>query len=306
MDWIGYGELPLSLFSSDCPLNYLLTHDIQADNTYTACDPIFLSYHANMDRLVGVFMDAHPEAQYTSNYPLQPFVDNGTDVSYDDPRRWRYTTIGDMAKDTRSLGYMYGAPVCADAFVPPSAMGRGIIAPQADGGRAITLPTIALRNKEEKGSEDASSMTSNDSNCVGAPEGSKCKPPAGERQPYVVFADVGCTTSSYRIDVFMAGAQSLVPCVENPGFVGQVTRIGMGPGVERMGAPNHNKGRRCRKPEATRVLSAQRVRKQLEMVSDAAVQIVVTDLGTGERLKRAEYEQMPGFVPRVVWLSKGT
>ncbi|KAJ3940603.1 uncharacterized protein N0V96_009608 [Colletotrichum fioriniae] len=44
-----------------------------ADNTYTAFDPIFLSYHANMDRLAGVFMDANPENQFTSRFPLQPY-----------------------------------------------------------------------------------------------------------------------------------------------------------------------------------------------------------------------------------------
>ncbi|KAK1484154.1 hypothetical protein CTAM01_13067 [Colletotrichum tamarilloi] len=79
-----------------------------ADNTYTAFDPIFLSYHANMDRLAGVFMDANPENQFTSRFPLQPFINNGTSVNYDDTRRWHYTTIGDMAKDTRALGYIAG------------------------------------------------------------------------------------------------------------------------------------------------------------------------------------------------------
>ncbi|KAF7539840.1 hypothetical protein G7Z17_g12337 [Cylindrodendrum hubeiense] len=107
-----------------------------ADNTYTAFDPIFLSYHANMDRLAGIFMEAHPNSQFTSNFPLQPFIDNGTKVSYDDPRRWKYTTIGDMAKNTRALGYMYEPPVSPDAFTPPVALSGA----NASGGRAISLP----------------------------------------------------------------------------------------------------------------------------------------------------------------------
>ncbi|KAF4975549.1 hypothetical protein FDECE_18563, partial [Fusarium decemcellulare] len=78
-----------------------------ADNETTAFDPIFLSYHANMDRLAAIFMDANPENQFSSRFPLQPFMDNATKVGYDDPRRWLYTTIGDMARDTRALGYMY-------------------------------------------------------------------------------------------------------------------------------------------------------------------------------------------------------
>ncbi|KAF9880612.1 hypothetical protein CkaCkLH20_01654 [Colletotrichum karsti] len=262
-----------------------------ADNTYTACDPIFLSYHANMDRLAGMFIDAHPESQYTSGYPLQPFVNNGTDVSYDDPRRWKYTTIGDMAKDTRCLGYMYGAPVCADTFTPASAMERGVFTATANGGRAITLPAAVLKQEGR-----------NSVNGHAKPNGATHKTDSEDgKQPYVVFADVGCTTASYRIDVFAAGAPSLVACAEeNPDFIGEITRLGMGPGVERMGPPSDGGRRRCRKPTATRVLSAARVKTRFG--ERAAVQIVVTDLETGEEVCQSDYEKMPGFVPRVVWL----
>lgn len=259
---------------------------LQADNTYTACDPIFLSYHANMDRLAGIFMDAHPESQYTSSYPLQPFVNSGTEVSYDDPRRWRYTTIGDMAKDTRCLGYMYGAPVCADGFTPLSAMERGAVTPEPNGGRAIRLPNVKNGPNSVKGFAKTSEV----------PHNSK----AHDKQPYVVFKDVGCTTSSYRIEIFAAAAQSLVACAKkNPDFVGEITRLGMGPGVERLGPPK-NVRRRCRKPMATRVLPATRIRGQLER--EATVQIVVIDLKTGKEVDKADYEKMPGFVPHIVWL----
>ncbi|SPO00290.1 uncharacterized protein DNG_03135 [Cephalotrichum gorgonifer] len=115
-----------------------------ADNSYTAFDPIFLSFHSNMDRLAGTFIDAHPENQFTSNFPLQPFINSCTDLSYNDPRLWRYTTIGDVAKDTRSLGYMYGAPAGPDAFTLPSAAERGRLVPQASGGRAMNKPAGTL------------------------------------------------------------------------------------------------------------------------------------------------------------------
>ncbi|KAF9770443.1 hypothetical protein IL306_012022 [Fusarium sp. DS 682] len=111
-----------------------------ADNTYTAFDPIFLSYHANMDRLAGIFMDANPENQFTSRFPLQPFINNGTDIDYDDPRRWRYTTIGDMAKDTRALGYMYGEPASPDFSTRKTAEEKGIRRAVPSGGEAIVLP----------------------------------------------------------------------------------------------------------------------------------------------------------------------
>ncbi|RSL51348.1 hypothetical protein CEP54_011449 [Fusarium duplospermum] len=245
-----------------------------ADNTYTAFDPIFLSYHANMDRLAGIFIDAHPESQFTSAFPLQPFINNGTDVSYDDPRRWRYTTIGDMAKDTRSLGYMYAAPKGPDVFTPASAAERGVVSPRASGGRAISLPAGIPEPAE--------------ANRVNGFIKAAAMDPV-EKQPFVVFTGVGCTTSSYRIDVFTAGAQSLVPDVTtNPDFIGQVTRIGMGRGRQGDGPPNSG---RCRKPAATRVLPAGEFKEQLSGGSD--VKIVVTNVETGEELAEKENTVLP-------------
>ncbi|KAJ4249598.1 hypothetical protein NW757_007623 [Fusarium falciforme] len=256
-----------------------------ADNTYTAFDPIFLSYHANMDRLAGIFIDAHPESQFTSGFPLQPFINNGTDVSYDDPRRWCYTTIGDMAKDTRSLGYMYAAPERPDVFTPASAAERGIASPRASGGQAISLPAGIPSQAEAKHSNVVIKAATT------APV---------EKEPFVVFTGVGCTTSSYRIDVFTADAQSLVPDVTtNPNFIGQVTRIGMGRGRQGEGPPNSG---RCRKPAATRVLHAGKVKEQL--LGESGVEIVVTNVETGEEVAEEEYAKLPGFTPKVVWLGK--
>ncbi|KXJ88670.1 hypothetical protein Micbo1qcDRAFT_150590 [Microdochium bolleyi] len=268
-----------------------------ADNTYTANDPIFLSYHANMDRLAGIFMDAHPSSQVTSSYPLQPFVDNGTAVSYDDPRRWRYTTVGDMAKDTRSLGYMYGAPVCADLPLPKSAAERRHMAVTPAGGRAITVPAQVLDRAKQL---DSTAATNGDE-----------KPSRENRVPYVIFANVGCTTSSYRVDVFTQAAKPpLIASLDNEDYIGEVTRIGMGPGVASMGAPDNKARRACRQPSATRVLSAKNVwykKKQAGKEGDLErVQIVVTDLATGQAVSKEEYGKMSGFEPRVVWLPEST
>ncbi|KAI8715143.1 Tyrosinase-Cu-bd domain-containing protein [Fusarium sp. LHS14.1] len=218
-----------------------------------------------MDRLAGIFIDAHPESQFTSGFPLQPFINNGTDVSYDDPRRWRYTTI--------------------DVFTPESAVERGIASPRASSGRAISLP-------------------------AGIPDQAEAKPTNGaikaatmipvEKELFVVFTGVSCTTSSYRIDVFAAGAQSLVPDVTaNPSFIGQITRIGMGRGRQGDGPPNSG---RCRKPAATRVLPAGKVKERL--LNGDGVKIVVTNVETGEEVAEGEYAKMSGFTPKVVWLAK--
>ncbi|KAF5675995.1 Hemocyanin beta-C chain unit D [Fusarium circinatum] len=251
-----------------------------ADNTYTAFDPIFLSYHANMDRLAGIFMDANPENQFTSRFPLQPFTNHGTDIDYDDPRRWRYTTIGDMAKDTRALGYVYGEPASPDFSTLKTAQERGVRRPVPSGGKAIVLP-IGLPGQE----------TAAASNLVRTAE-------KRELTPYVVFTEVGCTTSSYRIDVFTASAESMAPdAVGNPDFIGQVTRLGMGRGRDGSGPPNTN---RCRKPTATRVLSAAKFKDRLS--EGDVLKITVTDLDTGKEVDEEEYKQMSGFVPKLAWL----
>ncbi|KAK1449340.1 hypothetical protein CMEL01_08655 [Colletotrichum melonis] len=247
-----------------------------ADNTYTAFDPIFLSYHANMDRLAGVFMDANPENQFTSRFPLQPFINNGTSVNYDDTRRWHYTTIGDMAKDTRALGYMYGEPASSDFSTIKTAEEKGIRSAVSSGGQAIVLP-CGLPGKKK------------DSFDIDSPDSSGSK----RLVPYVVFTEVGCTVSSYRIDIFTPKTSSTCSdAMGNHGFIGQVTRLGMGRGREDSGPPN--KGR-CRKPSATRVLPAESFQDQLSRGDK--LRIIVTDLETGKKVEEGEYMQMSGDGP---------
>ncbi len=116
----------------------------------------------------------------------------------------------------------------------------------------------------------------------------------------MVFTDVGCTTSSYRIGVFAAAAQSVVPdALGNPDFIGQLTRLGMGLG--RAGAGPNNASR-CRKPAATRGLSAEKFAEQL--ATDKGVRVVVTDLQEQRELSEEEYSKLGGFEPRTLWLPK--
>jgi len=86
-----------------------------ADNSYTAFDPIFWSYHANIDRMMEVWIRAHPAAAYTASFPIQPFTGPRAErVSEADSRVYLYTTIGDLARDSRAIGYDYGPPETPD------------------------------------------------------------------------------------------------------------------------------------------------------------------------------------------------
>jgi hypothetical protein len=79
-----------------------------ADNNYTCFDPLFWSLHAGIDRVFEGWLRRHPAAQYTASFPLRPFVGNRAQhVDLTNPNAFVYTTIGDMAKDSRALGYDY-------------------------------------------------------------------------------------------------------------------------------------------------------------------------------------------------------
>jgi len=86
-----------------------------ADNAYTAFDPVFWSYHANIDRMMEIWIRAHPAAQYTASFPIQPFAGpSAQTIEPTDSRLWLYTTIGDLARDSRGLGYDFGPPSTPD------------------------------------------------------------------------------------------------------------------------------------------------------------------------------------------------
>lgn len=159
-----------------------------ADNAYTAFDPIFLCYHSNIDRMLEVWIRAHPVAQYTAGVALQPFVGpRAQAIDESTPDQWRYTALGDMAQDSRRLGYDYGPPA----------------APQFK-GRA---PVAADVSETGAPAQDA--------------------PGASASGAWVIFDGVRCTHESYAIDVFLGG-EAGEACASNPGYVGRFSRIGMG------------------------------------------------------------------------------
>lgn len=243
-----------------------------------------------MDRLVAKFIESHPELQFTSNFPLQPFQDDAKTLSYDDPRRWSYTTIGDMAKDTRALGYMFALPASPDAYKPPTALERRKDIPELRGGRAITLPSHITKNA----AATKRVVSANDTSAGGVE--------SKRTVPYIVFSNVGCTAKSYRVDVYVKSSRALGPNpYRNRDFIGQITRIGMGPGRADGGLRNAG---RCLKPRGTRVLKADQFADRIEKGKDAeeTLSLVVTDLENGEVVGKDVYGKLPGFEPEIVWL----
>ena len=91
-----------------------------ADNACTGFDPLFWSLHAGIDRVFEQWKRAHPAAAFTSDFPLRPFVGPRADrIAPASPDVWRSTTIGDMARDSRALGYDF-APAAAPRDVSPA------------------------------------------------------------------------------------------------------------------------------------------------------------------------------------------
>lgn len=162
-----------------------------ADNSFTAFDPIFICYHANIDRMLEGWIRENPVAQYTAGVPLRPFTGPvAAAIDEQTSELWRYTTLGDLAQDSRHLGYDFGPPA----------------APQFKGRSPVAGADIAMEQDL-----NASAPVS----AQGAPEA------------WVIFDDVRCTHDSYAIDVFLGG--ELGPAqADNNAYVGRFSRIGMG------------------------------------------------------------------------------
>ena len=92
-----------------------------ANNTYAAYDPLFWSFHANFDRLFEQWIRKNEKTvQWSSNYPLRPFLIQDGNVVADEhnPHVYGYTTIGDMVKNSKTMGYTYDDPPGQDYVKP--------------------------------------------------------------------------------------------------------------------------------------------------------------------------------------------
>ncbi|KAJ5268192.1 hypothetical protein N7524_005651 [Penicillium chrysogenum] len=248
----------------------------QADNSYTAFDPIFLSYHANMDRIAEIYLRTGHGRRFSSNFPLRPFVDNASTLAYDESREYRYTTLGDMAKPTRAMRYLYDPPKSPDFFISEDLRSAAI----STGGMAVSMSA----EKQTNGLKPETELR------VYRPG----------HTPYVVFCGISCLQETYVIDVFVSQACDLEPVPKNGDYVGRVTRLGMGKGRgEKSGIRNPQ---RCQKTPITRILDATDFAEDLHQ--KGIIQIV-TELHTGRRVDESEWRKMPGFEGKIIWLSKG-
>lgn len=162
-----------------------------ADNSYTAYDPIFYSYHANIDRIFEQWLRSNKQATYTAGFPLHPFSGPRAErLEFTDPRAFVYTTIGDLAKDSRSLGYDYGPSVDPN-------FGTGEVTTCRKPRAAVVTLTPATVPEEEL---------------------------------LILFDEVRCTFDSYAIDAFLDQTSPTLKDVsaDNPHYAGRLSRIGMG------------------------------------------------------------------------------
>ena len=252
-----------------------LTGDM-ADNTYTAFDPIFYSYHANIDRIAASFMRSRPEQQYSSNFPLQPFANNAKSINYTDPRTYLYTTIGDMAKNTMALEYLYAPPSSPD-YQPLPQPQRSPPVPK--GGNATHIISKSSIQSLRVAPTNAKNMDK-------------------RREPWIVFNNIKCTSESYTVDIFPATALSTIADhTTNPDYIGRLTRLGMGSGPEKGGLVDEQ---RCHKPAIARAVPAADHRAALKK-SDWKVKCVVRKMKTGEEVDEEEKRKLGGFEGRLVW-----
>jgi hypothetical protein len=133
-NWIGGETEDMVRILMPFWILYSQTNGGQSDKTKAAFDPIFLSYHCNMDRLIDHYLCSNSTLSFTSNVPLRPFINGGTEVDYANTNPWAYATIGDMAKNTACNGYVYVPPACPDLWTSDQA-----ILPMSSGCRASSV-----------------------------------------------------------------------------------------------------------------------------------------------------------------------
>lgn len=249
-----------------------------ADNTYTAFDPIFLSYHCNMDRLFEHYLRSSVDTRVTADFPLRPFINKASDLDYTNPNNWAYTTTGEMARPVAALGYAYAPPSSPDAFELPKPETK---IPRPSGGNATKVISVDARSS---GFQAAKKLD------------------RGNFKPVILYENVVCTEKSYQVDIFLRGAESLVADpVKNPDFVGRLFRFGMGtpPG----GRELRNKNR-CLKDSVTRVIDAQNVADKIVQTGWNQTVKELDGSEDGRVMEEQQWKSMLGFEGKLVWVAQ--
>lgn len=253
-----------------------------ADNAYTAFDPVFWCYHANIDRMFELWLRAHPTVLFTALAALRPFTGARADaIELGDPRGFVYTTIGDLAKDCRGLGYDYAPPVDPD-----------VAGPYARHEPAPGVPAAATA------AAAASCPAHHVASVPAAAPASPARPV--ELELLVRFDGVRCTHDSYAIDAFLNLAAPTPDDVDagHPHYIGRFSRLGMGL-VDTHG--------RCITQGVTRLLDATAAARRVGVApgEPARLTLLVTRLPSGEPVAPDELEALPGFTGSVDWYRDG-
>lgn len=233
-----------------------------------------------MDRIANLYLEQDLSRSFSSNFPLRPFVDGATRLVYDDPRTWRYLTIGDMAKPTTANRFRYALPATPDyLFLHRDSL---LKAGRPSGGTSLAqdFPSQARVHKvsesERKHAQVERSLS-----------------------PYILFTGVVCLGDSFQIDVFIDGPDMSIPDpIANPCYIGRITRLGMETG--RGGDAGLRNTQRCDKKAISRVLSAAHVGDKL--AAGATIHQTVTELHTGRIVDEHEWKKYPGFCGQLIWM----
>ena len=216
-----------------------------ANNSFAAFDPLFWSFHANFDRIFETWLRTHEEQDWTSNFPLRPFKgrEGPIDIIEGDPFTYKYTNIGDMVRNCKTLGYTYGPPGNPDYGVKKEHLSLAVA-------------------------------------------------------PIVLFPNTRCTDKTYVIHVALDTGDGKKVVPGEPGYIGSITRLGMGPDTG---------NDRCIQGGVVRRLEAGKAVQDIggmEAGSEVKLKLLVMEDGAGKpprEVPEDEYKDMPGFRPLVLW-----
>ncbi|KAK6516001.1 hypothetical protein TWF281_004591 [Arthrobotrys megalospora] len=245
-----------------------------SDNSYTAFDPVFYSLHANVDRVFEMFLRDNPQNQFSANFPLEPFRGPlASTLAEGNPLQLVYTTLGDMVKSSKALGYTFDKPVYPDYYT--FSISNHLMGAKSD----HKMHSYASANTWDAASRAVDS------------EGHD------QLQAFIEFDGVKCTSASYTIDVFISDSEGFVP-PEGPidtnqkEYIGRMTRITMGEGVDT---------RRCVKKGIKRVMFVDSAKLEGLEKDKVKVYQIVKDMDQDTFVPEEVYKKLPGFTAKIVW-----